>query len=141
VVDFRKELYGLKHEFTLTTLSSVAMTCDAQKKFVQEEGLLQTIIRGRVEVLGSAHAKTLGSIQALAINYMNQKLPEKADPLFKKLVETRSGRLDFRPTHPSTLVSRDGLARACFEQSRIEEATTMQQNTVGDGAEKLSVSH
>lgn len=141
VVSFREDYYGPKHDLTLTALSNLAMTYREQKKFDLEEKLLKIVVTGRLEVLGSDHPNTLTSVQALATNYLSQKLPEKAEPLFRKMVEARSSRLDFGPTHPSTLASRNSLAWACFEQSKIQEAKTMQLKTIKDGTEKLGESH
>jgi tetratricopeptide (TPR) repeat protein len=141
VVSFRHAFYGPKHDLTLDALSNLAITYRGQKKFDQEKKLLKTVVEGRVEVLGSDNPNTLISVQALATNFLTQKLPEKAEPLLRKMVEARSSRGDFGPAHPSTLASRNSLALACFDQSKIGEAITMQRNTIKEGTEKLGASH
>jgi len=141
VVDFRKERFGLKHQLTLTALSNLAMTFRSQKRWAEEEKALSQVVLGRIEVLGPEHPNTLTSIQALANNFLSRQLPQKAEPLLRKIVEARSRRSDYGPAHPSTLASRNSLAWTYFDQSKHVEAESMQLQTIAEGQKFLGESH
>jgi tetratricopeptide (TPR) repeat protein len=124
--ELRREVLGLEHPDTLTSMASLASTYRNQGRWKEAESLFVQVIetRKRVPVLGEEHPSTLASIANLASTYRNQGRWKEAEATELQAIEIKKRVLG--EEHPETLTSIANLASIYQKQGRWKESEELQ---------------
>jgi tetratricopeptide (TPR) repeat protein len=119
----RREVLGLEHPDTLTSMANLASTYRNQGRWKEAESLEVQVMETRKRVLGEEHLDTLVSMNNLALTFLNQGRWKEAESLGVQVMETRKRVLG--EEHPDTLVSMNSLASTLWNQGRRKEAESL----------------
>ncbi len=108
VVELRKEILGIDHPDTLTSMGNLASTFWNQGRWEEAEELEIQVLETSKTKLGIDHPDTLISMGNLASTFRNQGRWEEAEELEIQVLETRKTKLGI--DHPDTLTSMANLA-------------------------------
>ncbi|KAF6806307.1 Kinesin light chain 5 [Colletotrichum musicola] len=123
-VNARKNVLGLSHPSTLTSMANLASTYRNQGRWKEAEELNVRVMETRKTVLGEVHPDTLISMGNLASTYRNQGRWKEAEELNVRVMETRKTVLG--EEHPDTLISMANLASTFWNQGRWKEAEELE---------------
>ncbi|KAE8372665.1 violaceus kinesin [Aspergillus bertholletiae] len=120
VLQLRKQVLGLEHPYTLTTMNNLASIYSNQGRWKEAEELWVQVLQLDKQVLGPEHPDTLTSMANLASTYWGQGQWKEAEELEMRVLQLRKqvrGR-----EHSDTLMSMANLALIYSNQGRWKEA-------------------
>ncbi|THC89597.1 hypothetical protein EYZ11_010961 [Aspergillus tanneri] len=120
VVELRKQVLGVEHPDTLTSMANLASTYRYQGRWKEAEELGVQVMELRKQVLWPEHPDTLTSMANLASTYRYQGRWKEAEQLEVQVMEHSKQVLG--PQHPDTLTSMANLASTYQDQGRWKEA-------------------
>ncbi|KAL5384235.1 hypothetical protein DPSP01_005380 [Paraphaeosphaeria sporulosa] len=131
---FRKDLLGLEHFHTLTSVSNLGLVLERQGKYKEAEAMHRRALEGREKVLGREHPDTLTSVSQLGLVLLRQGKYEEAEAAERRALEGREKVLGRE--HPDTLTSVSQLGSVLESQGKYKEAEAMHHRAL-EGYEKV----
>ena len=135
----QKEILGLEHPDTLTSMATLASTYWSQGRWDEAEKLELQVMETRKRVLKEEHPDTLLSMANLALTYWSQGRWDEAEKLELQVMETRKRVL--KEEHPDTLRSMANLASTYRSQGRKDEAIGLIKTVVDLSTKTIGVNH
>ncbi|KAF6810671.1 Kinesin light chain 5 [Colletotrichum plurivorum] len=135
----RKNVLGLSHPSTLTSMANLASTYRNQGRWEEAEKLNVEVMETHKAKLGADHPDTLTSMANLASTFWNQGRWKEAEKLFVEVMETSKTKLG--ADHPNTLISMGNLASTYENQGRWEEAEKLGVEVMETHKAKLGADH
>lgn len=120
VMEAKKQMLGIEHPDTLSTMHNLALTYLKQGRWSEAEDLQLQVIEARKQILGIEHPDTLSTMHTLASIYAEQERWSEAEELQLQVMEAE--KQIFGSEHPDTLTSMNNLASIYAEQERWSEA-------------------
>ena len=135
----RKNLLGLEHPETLSSMAMVGLVYKLNGRWGEAEELEIQVMDTRKRVLGQEHPDTLTSMANLASTYRNQGRWKEAEELEVQVIEASKRVLGFE--HPSTLTSMANLASTFLHQGRLKEAEELEVQVIEASKRVLGFEH
>ncbi|USP82386.1 HET multi-domain protein [Curvularia clavata] len=135
----RKEILGLEHPDTLTSMSNLVSVLSKQGKYEEAERINRQELECTKRVLGPEHPDTLTSISHLALILDRQGKHEEAEIMNRQTLAQREKVLG--PEHLSTLTSMSNLAGVLNIQRKYYEAEAMNRQTLARYIKVLGSEH
>jgi len=132
-------LLGNEHPYTLTSISNLAETMQAQGELAGARALQQQVLETRRRVLGEEHSDTLGSINNLTVTMLKQGETAGTRALQQQLLETL--RRVLGEEHPHTLTSMNNLAGTMRAQGELVGARALDQQVLETRRRVLGEEH
>jgi tetratricopeptide (TPR) repeat protein len=139
VVEVGKQILGINHPNTLSSMANLASTYRHQGRWTEAEELFVQVIETRKRELGSEHPDTLTSMGNLASTFQNQGRWTEAEELKVQVMETMKRVVG--PEHPDTLTSMGNLASTFKNQGRWIEAEELEMQVMETGKRVLGPKH
>ncbi len=139
VMEICKQVLGLKHPDTLTTMANLASTYWKQGQWKEAEELEVQVIKFRKQVLGPEHPDTLTTTGNLALTYWKQGQWKEAEELWIQVIEIWKQVLG--PEHPDTLSNMANLALIYWNQGKWKEAEELQVQVMKTRKQVLGPEH
>ena len=119
-MQLRKQLQGVNHPDTATSLNNLAQLYSFQGKYEEAEPLYIQALQLRKQLQGVNHPDTATSLNNLAQLYSFQGKYEEAEPLYIQALQLRKQLQGVN--HPDTATSLNNLASLYESQGKYEEA-------------------
>jgi tetratricopeptide (TPR) repeat protein len=127
-VKTRKEVLGLEHQDTLTSVGYFGLLLLKQGKYEEAELMLQRALQRREKVLGPEHQDTLRGIQDLGAALKKQGKYKEAEAMHQRALQGQEKVLG--PGHVDTLYTVINLGGVLESQGKYKEAEAMHQRAL-----------